>query len=63
MTVHAEGLMRKEKLLDDLTADEQLKWKCREHIQPEAEPRDVDESVGLTQCDKIELSSTSKVGS
>ena len=51
MALHVEGLVLEEVLLDDLAADEQLERERREHVQPEAEPRDVDQRVVLVMLD------------
>ena len=47
MALHVEGLVLEEVLLDDLAADEELERERGEHVQPEAEPRDVDQRVVL----------------
>ena len=47
MSLRVECLMWEEELLDDLAAYEQLQRKSREHVQPEAESRYVNEGVIL----------------
>ena len=47
MAQHIEGFVREEAWLNDLSADEELQRKGREHVQTEAEPRDVDQRVVL----------------
>ena len=42
VALHVERFVWEEVLLDDLSAHEELKRKCREHVQTETEPRDVD---------------------
>ena len=45
--MRVECLVGEEELFDDLAAYEQLQRKSREHVQPEAESRNVDEGVIL----------------
>jgi hypothetical protein len=49
MPLRAEGFVREKVLLDDLATDEELEREGREHVQPEAEPSDVDEGVCLCE--------------
>ena len=54
MTLHVEGFAVKEVLLDDFPTDEQFQGERREHVESEAEPRDVDQGIvlGITEVSK-----------
>lgn len=47
MSLEVERLMRKEKLLDDLSAYKEFQWKCGEHVQTKSKAGDINQSVIL----------------
>ena len=47
VSLHVEWLVGEEELLYHLSADEELEGEGGEHVQPETEPRDVDEGIVL----------------